>query len=84
MVISSPTRPATNATAVTSGSFPVNYPNTWLRLNRAGNVFTGFGSYDGTNWTQLGTATIAMPSANLSRLGGRQSQHQPADHGAIS
>jgi hypothetical protein len=45
-----------------SGSFPVNYPNTWLRLNRVGNVFTGFGSYDGTNWTQLGTATIAMPA----------------------
>ena len=44
------------------GNFPVNYPNTWLRLNRAGNVFTGFGSYDGTNWTQLGSATITMPS----------------------
>ena len=25
-------------------------------------MFTGFGSYDGTNWTQLGAATIAMPS----------------------
>ena len=55
-------RTTTNGLAVTSGSFPVNYPNTWLRLNRAGNVFTGFGSYDGSNWTQLGTVTIAMPS----------------------
>ncbi len=55
-------RTATAGTAVTSGSFPVNYPNTWLRLNRVGNVFTGFGSYDGTNWTQLGSATITMPS----------------------
>ena len=55
-------RTATNAAAVTSGSFPVNYPNTWLRLNRIGNVFTGFGSYDGINWTQLGAATIAMPA----------------------
>ena len=55
-------RATTNGLAVTSGSFPVNYPNTWLRLNRVGNVFTGFGSYDGTNWTQLGAATIAMPS----------------------
>jgi hypothetical protein len=54
-------RAATNAAAVTSGSFPVNYPNTWLRLNRVGNVFTGFGSCDGTNWTQLGAATIVMP-----------------------
>ena len=55
-------RAATNAVAVTSGSFPVNFPNTWLRLNRVGNLFTGFGSYDGINWTQLGTVTIAMPS----------------------
>jgi hypothetical protein len=55
-------RTATDGLAVTSGSFPVNYPNTWLRLKRVGNVFTGFGSYDGTNWTQLGSATIAMPA----------------------
>ena len=54
-------RTTTNGLAVTSGSFPVNYPNTWLRLNRAGNVFTGFGSYDGSNWTQLGAVTITMP-----------------------
>jgi hypothetical protein len=53
-------RGATNAVAAASGSFPVNYPNTWLRLNRVGSVFTGFGSYDGTNWTALGTASIAM------------------------
>jgi hypothetical protein len=58
-------RATTNGLAVTSvasGSFPVNYPNTWLRLNRVGNVFTGFGSYDGTNWTQLGAVTIVMPA----------------------
>jgi hypothetical protein len=55
-------RTATNATAATSGNFPANYPNTWLRLNRVGNVFTGFGSYDGINWTQLGTVTITMPN----------------------
>jgi hypothetical protein len=55
-------RPTTNGLAVRAGGFPVNYPHTWLRLRRAGNVFTGFGSYDGTNWTTLGTATIAMPA----------------------
>jgi len=53
-------RAAGNAPAVTSGSFPANYPNTWLRLNRVGNVFTGFGGYDGTNWTPLGVVAIAM------------------------
>jgi autotransporter-associated beta strand protein len=55
-------RTTTNGQALTAGSFPANYPNTWLRLSRIGNVFTGFGSYDGINWTQLGTATIAMPA----------------------
>ncbi len=55
-------RTITGNLASTSGSFPVNYPNTWLRLTRAGNVFTGFGSYDGTNWTLLGSATVTMPS----------------------
>ncbi|HEV7924489.1 MAG TPA: lamin tail domain-containing protein, partial [Verrucomicrobiae bacterium] len=55
-------RVTTNGASVSSGNFPVNYPHTWLRLNRVGNVFTGFGGYDGTNWTQLGTATISMPT----------------------
>ena len=47
---------------ISTGNFPVNYPNTWLRLKRAGNVFTGFASYDGLNWTPLGSATISMPA----------------------
>jgi hypothetical protein len=42
------------------GSFPDNYPNTWLRLNRVGNLFSGFASYDGQTWTLLASQTIAM------------------------
>ncbi|HWV99717.1 MAG TPA: lamin tail domain-containing protein [Candidatus Acidoferrum sp.] len=42
------------------GSFPANYPYTWLRLKRAGNQFTGFAGYDGQTWTQLGSVSIAM------------------------
>ena len=53
--------PAGNATS-TAGNFPANYPNTWLRLNRVGNTFTGFASYDGQVWTQLGSDTISMPT----------------------
>lgn len=45
-----------------TGGFPVNYPQTWLRLRRVSNVFTGFASRDGQTWTQLGTATVTMPS----------------------
>jgi hypothetical protein len=55
-------RTATNGATTLSGSFPVNYPNTWLRLKRTGNNFTGYAGFDGQNWTQLGTATIAMPA----------------------
>jgi hypothetical protein len=44
----------------TSGSFPANYPNTWLRLKRAGNVFSGYAGYDGQTWTMLGSQTIAL------------------------
>jgi len=43
-----------------AGSFPDNYPNTWLRLNRVGNVFSGYASYDGQTWTLLASQTIAM------------------------
>ncbi|MCI0748061.1 MAG: lamin tail domain-containing protein, partial [Verrucomicrobia subdivision 3 bacterium] len=55
-------RATTNGTATLAGSFPVNYPFTWLRLRRVGNQFTGFAGYDGQAWSQLGTATIAMPA----------------------
>jgi hypothetical protein len=37
----------------------VNYPDTWLRLKRTGDLFTGFASMDGNNWTQLGNVMIA-------------------------
>ncbi len=59
------TRATTGAAAASSapaGGFPVNPPQTWLRLRRSGNSFTGFGSLDGQVWVQLGTATLTLPS----------------------
>jgi regulation of enolase protein 1 (concanavalin A-like superfamily) len=53
---------AASSTATLDGGFPVNYPLTWLRLRRVGNVFTGFASLDGQTWVQLGTATLTVPS----------------------
>ena len=50
------------STVATTGSFPANFPYTWLRLKRAGNLFTGWASYDGRTWTTLGSASISMPS----------------------
>ena len=32
----------------------------WVRLVRAGNLFEGFASLDGSNWTQVASATINM------------------------
>ncbi|HEX7863108.1 MAG TPA: lamin tail domain-containing protein [Verrucomicrobiae bacterium] len=51
-----------SATVAPNGGYPVNYPYMWLRLQRSGNLFTGFASFDGEAWTQLGSSTIAMPS----------------------
>ena len=34
----------------------------WVRLTRAGNVFTGYVSPDGTTWTSVGTYTVPMAS----------------------
>lgn len=45
-----------------AGSVPANYPFTWLRLKRAGNLFTGYVGYDGQTWVQLGGASIVMPA----------------------
>ncbi|MCW5559622.1 MAG: lamin tail domain-containing protein, partial [Verrucomicrobiae bacterium] len=61
-------RSSANARAVTAAprhGFPVNYPQTWLRLRRVGNVFTGFASVDGVQWTLLGTATLASAPGTL-------------------
>ncbi|MCI0746218.1 MAG: PQQ-dependent sugar dehydrogenase, partial [Verrucomicrobia subdivision 3 bacterium] len=39
----------------------VNYPNTWLRLKRAGNEFTAYGGNDGVTWTKYANVVLALP-----------------------
>ena len=58
-------RSPTAGNTSTAGSFPANFPNGWLRLRRVGSTFTGFASYDGLTWTQLGSATIVMTNQVL-------------------
>jgi regulation of enolase protein 1 (concanavalin A-like superfamily) len=41
--------------------FPVTYPNTWLRLQRTGNNFTGYYSTDGRTWKEYTTYTLELP-----------------------
>ena len=37
----------------------------WLRLTRSGDVITGYESADGSNWTELGTATLPGLTASV-------------------
>jgi len=60
-------RDSAGGAPLSSGSFPVNFPDTWVRLQRLGASFTGFGSYDGHTWTPLGSAYITM--SNLLYVG---------------
>ncbi|MFY9153387.1 MAG: hypothetical protein WAO52_15325 [Prolixibacteraceae bacterium] len=40
--------------------FPVNYPNTWIRLKRSGDEFTGFYSTDGKTWKVYSAFTMKL------------------------
>jgi uncharacterized repeat protein (TIGR03806 family) len=40
----------------------------WVRLTRAGNVFTAYSSADGSTWTQFATQTIGMGSSAYAGL----------------
>jgi hypothetical protein len=53
-------RSATGGVSSASGSLPVNYPETWLRLQRLGDVITGYGSFNGADWFQFGTVSMSL------------------------
>lgn len=48
------------ASSVGAPEFPVNYPNTWIRLKRVANEFTGYWSNDGKTWKVYTTFTLAL------------------------
>jgi fibronectin type 3 domain-containing protein/regulation of enolase protein 1 (concanavalin A-like superfamily) len=58
-------RDTADATGVYTKYGAVSYPNVWVRLVRQGNVFTGYISSDGVNWTQTGQLTLALPNTLL-------------------
>lgn len=55
-------REATGGVSNGQGNVTFSFPNAWVRLQRVGNVFTGFASTDGTNWTQVYQMTMNLPS----------------------
>ena len=50
-------------TASASTSTTLNGPVVpyWVKLTRAGDLFTGYDSADGTNWAQIGNVSLPMP-----------------------
>jgi len=45
-----------------AGYHPANYPETWLRLKRSGDVFSAYASHDGQAWVLLGSGSLSLPS----------------------
>jgi len=41
--------------------FPVTFPNTWIRLKRSGDKFTGYTSTDGKLWKEYTNYTLDLP-----------------------
>ena len=50
----------TNAGAASSSSAGSGTAPYWVKLVRAGNLFTGFNSSDGVNWNQVGSINLPM------------------------
>lgn len=59
-----PTRSGTGGNMVWIDGPTISVPE-WFKLQRAGNVFTGYASDDGVTWTAVGTNTITMNSTLL-------------------
>jgi regulation of enolase protein 1 (concanavalin A-like superfamily) len=55
--------------------FPVRYPDTWIRLKRDGNSFTGFYSNDGKSWKPF--TTFTMDISGKLYLGLAVTSHNP-------
>ncbi|HYM25701.1 MAG TPA: hypothetical protein VEU08_20925, partial [Vicinamibacterales bacterium] len=55
-------RPTTGGSSL-NASGSLTAPPRWVRLDRAGDVFTGFESADGSTWTQVSQQTIPMAAS---------------------
>lgn len=57
--------------------FPVTFPNTWIRLKRVGNKFTGYTGTDGKSWKEYTTFTLDL--AGKVYLGAAVTSHKTTE-----
>jgi hypothetical protein len=57
--------------------FPVTFPNTWIRLKRVGNKFTGYTGTDGKSWKEYAAFTLDLPEKVY--LGASVTSHKTTD-----
>jgi hypothetical protein len=58
-------RPSTNGSTVSQNmTSPVTLPY-WVKIVRRGNVFSGYSSVDGLNWTQIGASVTVNMATNV-------------------
>lgn len=57
--------------------FPVTFPDTWIRLRRIGNKFTGYTGTDGKSWKEYATFTLDLPEKVY--LGAAVTSHKITD-----
>ena len=70
------TRFSDGGSTLSTGTGVVSYPNTWLRLKRTGDTFSGYRSTDGVNWTLVGSRTVDLPDTVY--FGMAVTSHNPA------
>lgn len=56
-------RTSTGGSAATAQGAAAGNSPVWLRLNKSGNVVTGYTSTDGVNWTNISSTTISFGSS---------------------
>ena len=57
--------------------FPVTFPDTWIRLKRTGNKFTGYTGTDGKSWKEYASFTLDLPQKVY--LGPAVTSHKTAE-----
>lgn len=57
--------------------FPVTFPDTWIRLKRTGNKFTGYSGTDGKSWKEYASFTLNLPHKIY--LGAAVTSHKTTD-----